>query len=140
MSSGSLGLSLGISANDFQKHGIPGHPQNPQNRVLKVLKVTPGAAFGPAAFRDRDFSRACPEPRVYPVGDPRPSALRSCGGHDIGEVVEVGEQAETGADLSTLGQMCPSVLMDVARGKAVLEVAGPDVFKDGLGGPQFGLV
>jgi hypothetical protein len=39
------------------------------------------------------------------------------------EVVEVNEQAEAGAHLVSLGQMCPAPLVDIAGSEVVFEVA-----------------
>ena len=66
--------------------------------------------------------------------------MRAGGGHRGGEIVEVGEQAETGTDLFTFGEIRPAVPVDIARGESVLQVSGLDVLEDSFGSRQFSLV
>jgi hypothetical protein len=64
--------------------------------------------------------------------------LRPGGGCRSGEVVEVSEQAEAGANLLALGQMRPSVLMDITGGEPVRDVARCDALQDSLGRGELG--
>ena len=57
----------------------------------------------------------------------------------LSEVVEVNEQAEAGAHLVSLGQVRPALLVNVAGGEVVSEVAALDVCEDRLGGIGFAL-
>src|SRR5215470_7931724 len=84
-------------------------------------------------------SRSLHGPRVVRIGHLRTTTLRA---HHRGigaEVIQINQQLEAQADVFAFREMCPPRSLNVAGGKAVLEIAMVDMPEDCLPRRQLGL-
>src|SRR5262249_56909867 len=87
----------------------------------------------------RCSSRSLHGPRVDHIGHLRTTTLRPHH-RDIGaEVIQIDQQLEAQADVFAFCEMRPSRPLNVAGGKAVLEIATVDMLEDCLPRRQLGL-
>src|SRR5262249_6374257 len=96
-----------------------------------------------SVFPDTDLSRCSSRslhgPRVDHIGRLRTTTLRPYRGGIGVEVTQIDEQLEAQADMFALCEMCPPRSLNVAGGKAVVEIAAVDMLQYCLPRRQLGL-